>query len=170
MVSRLDRIKAAQEASKAKAFSPLDLNEGEVQAIFNRCLKTAETKEIEYTTLFREDLGYDKTETPVHFDKDIIKQNIQTIKYLYGQLSLIHQGQYFITSEQGKIKYGDTQWTENNGVLMEFFHLGAGAHIMTPFVAKVQRAGLVNTLVPTLSPKDPAFPAWWEAHRAEWED
>ena len=23
---------------------------------------------------------------------------------------------------------------------------------------------------PTLSPKDPAFPAWWEAHKAEWED
>ena len=93
----------------------------------------------------------------------------ETIKYLYGQLSLIHKGQYFITSEQGKIKYGDTQWTENNGVLMEFFHLGAGAHIMTPFVAKVQRAGLVNTLVPTLSPKDPAFPAWWEQHKSEWE-
>ena len=24
-------------------------------------------------------------------------------------------------------------------------------------------------LTPTLSPKDPAFPAWWEAHKSEWE-
>ena len=23
---------------------------------------------------------------------------------------------------------------------------------------------------PTLSPKDPAFPAWWEEHKGEWED
>ena len=26
-----------------------------------------------------------------------------------------------------------------------------------------------QTITPTLSPKDPAFPAWWEGHRAEWE-
>lgn len=40
----------------------LDLNEENVQAIFNRCLKTAETKEIEYATLFRKEFGYEKTE------------------------------------------------------------------------------------------------------------
>ena len=44
VVGRLDRIKAAQEASKANGFNPLDLNEGNVQAIFNRCIATEETK------------------------------------------------------------------------------------------------------------------------------
>ena len=28
---------------------------------------------------------------------------------------------------------------------------------------------LSDGVVPTLAPDDPAFPAWWEAHRAEWE-
>ena len=44
-MGRLDRIKAAQEASKANGFNPLDLNEGNVQAIFNRCLATEDEKE-----------------------------------------------------------------------------------------------------------------------------
>ena len=28
----------------------------------------------------------------------------------------------------------------------------------------------MNNITPTLSPKDPAFPAWWEAHKGEWEE
>ena len=27
----------------------------------------------------------------------------------------------------------------------------------------------MGNITPTLSPKDPAFPAWWEQHKAEWE-
>ena len=29
---------------------------------------------------------------------------------------------------------------------------------------------IATNTIPTLSPKDPAFPAWWEAHKGEWED
>lgn len=25
------------------------------------------------------------------------------------------------------------------------------------------------SITPTLSPKDPNFPEWWEQHKAEWE-
>lgn len=25
-------------------------------------------------------------------------------------------------------------------------------------------------ILPTLSPKDPYFPAWWEEHKSEWEE
>ena len=28
----------------------------------------------------------------------------------------------------------------------------------------------MGNITPTLSPKDAAFPAWWEQHKAEWED
>lgn len=48
-------------------------------------------------------------------------------------------------------------------------HIAAGAHIMTPFDAKVRRAGLIK-LSATRSPKGPAFPAWWEARESGWED
>lgn len=44
-MGRLDRIKQAQEASKANSFNPMDLNEGNVQAIFNRCIATDNTTE-----------------------------------------------------------------------------------------------------------------------------
>lgn len=164
----LNKAKQKKEAI-VNSFTPCDLNEGNVQAIFNRCLKTDETKEIEYTTLFKKEFGYEKTETPVHFDRDILDQNIPTIKYLYGQLKRIHEGLFSINSDNGRIKYDETQWTKNNGILMEFLHLGVGAYIMTPFMAKGQKAGLIE-IKPTLSPKDPNFPAWWEEHKSEWEE
>lgn len=152
-----------------QGFEPLELTEGNVQAIFNRCLKTAETKEIEYATLFREDLGYEKTEIPVHFDKKRLKTNEKAIRYMFGQLAVVHKGKFTITEDEGTIKYDGSRWTANSGIRAMLLHIAAGAHIMTPFVAKEQRAGLIK-LSPTLSPKDPNFPAWWEAHKAEWED
>ena len=164
----LNRARQAAEKQKDK-FIPLDLNEGEVQAIFNRCLKTDRTTEIEYSTLFTKDFGYEQTETPVHFDKNGIRENAKLIKYLYGQLNIIHEDSFVVTFENGIIKYDKTVWTKNHGVLLEFFHLGFGACIMSPFVAEGQKAKFVK-LEPTLSPKDPAFPEWWEQHKAEWEN
>ncbi|WP_298736348.1 hypothetical protein [uncultured Subdoligranulum sp.] len=40
---------------------------------------------------------------------------------------------------------------------------------MGPFIADGQKASTMK-LKPTFSPKDPNFPAWWEAHKAEWAD
>ena len=57
-----DLMEIAQLVEEANKFKPQELNEANVQAIFNRCLKTAETKEIEYATLFRKEFGYEKTE------------------------------------------------------------------------------------------------------------
>ena len=147
----------------------LDLNEANVQAIFQRCLKTAETNEIEYAVLFRKEFGYEKTENPVHFDLEKINTNKQTIKYLFGQVQIVHRNEFSITEEKAATRYDGTKWTSNHGFLMMFLHLAAGAHIMGPFIADGQKASTVK-LSPTLSPKDPAFPAWWEQHRAEWED
>ncbi len=47
-------------------------------------------------------------------------------------------------------------------------HLGRALNQTTNFVAKNNDAHLL-TLNPTLSPRDPNFPAWWEEHKAEWE-
>ena len=101
----------------------LDLNETNVQAIFNRCLKTDETKEIEYAAPFRKEFGYEKTTAPVHFDQEIIKANKQTIKYLFGQVQIVHRGEFSITEEKAATRYDGTEWTANNGILMMFFHL-----------------------------------------------
>ena len=163
------RAKAMEKKTeKPPEFIPIDLNEGNVQAIFNRCLKTDETKNFENVILYTTDFGFEKTENPIVFDKDVIQKNVRTIKFLYGQLALVHECQFSITCETGNTKYDKTLWTKNSGILKELFYLGGGAHIMSPFIAKGQKAGLIK-LSATLSPKDPNFPAWWEAHKGEWE-
>lgn len=151
-----------------EGFEPLELNEGNVQAIFNRCLKSSETKEIEYVALIKKDLGFEETETPVHFDKGKLETNKQAIKYLFGQLELVHKGSFSVNLDTGIIKHDGTRWTANDAIRRMFFYLGAGAHIMSPFIPEGYKAGLIK-LSPTLSPKDPNFPAWWEAHKSEWE-
>ena len=164
-----DKLKKYNETHNPNEFQPIDLNGGNIQAIFNDCLKNENTKDIEYSTLFRKDFGYEKTEIPVHFDKDLIKQNAKSIEYLFGQLDARHKGEIAINPDTGRIKYDGTQWTQNNGILMEFFHLGLSANLMTPFSAQKQHAGFVN-IKPTLSPKDPNFEAWWAEHKLEWEN
>jgi hypothetical protein len=72
-VGRLDRIKAAQEASKANGFNPLDLNEGNVQAIFNRCIAKEGTPDDKCfsSILFSTLRGYSlDAERRVVFDKE----------------------------------------------------------------------------------------------------
>lgn len=164
------RAKAMQKkAEKTSEFIPIDLNEGNVQAIFNRCLKTAETKEIEYAAPFRKEFGYEETKAPVHFDRETINANKQTIKYLFGQVQFVHRGEFSVTEERAAIRYDGTKWTANNGYLMMFLHLAAGAHIMGPFIADGQKASIIK-MNPTLSPKDPVFPAWWKEHKEEWSE
>ena len=64
---------------KAEGFHPIDLNEGNVQAIFERCLATKESTETNGIILFRKSKGYSEDSTPVIFDMIKIKENKQTI-------------------------------------------------------------------------------------------
>lgn len=55
---------------------------------------------------------------------------------------------------------------------MKLLYLGncSKVNLIFPFNAKKNNTTrFVKALSPTLSPKDPNFPAWWEAHKAEWE-
>ena len=50
--------KAAEIEERRPQFTPLELNEGNVQAIFNRCLATENTKEMSGGILFPPSHGY----------------------------------------------------------------------------------------------------------------
>ncbi len=66
---------------------------------------------------------------------------------------------------------GET-WVSDKAYLLELLYLGncSGVDLIHPFNArKNDTTRLAQPIKPTLSPKDPAFPAWWEAHKAEWE-
>ena len=68
MKFNLDR---ADEMAKAKAnsFLPIDLNEANVQAIFNRCLAKADSKDFSYAALFPTTHGYEAgAEKQIQFD------------------------------------------------------------------------------------------------------
>lgn len=71
-----DELKKAKKENEGK-FHPLELNEGNVQAIFNRCLATKDDDRDEFygSVLFQKALGYDEDSKPVFFNKKRVEQN-----------------------------------------------------------------------------------------------
>ena len=159
-----------------KKYVALELNEANVQAIFNRCLKKEDTKEVVRTALFMTLLGYtDKEEIVIAFDKDALRKNEKNIRYLYGQLKSIHISPNETrqqTLDDFRETYMNSIWTHGKSAALELLYLGSNSVLgfVGPFSKKQNDTTTVSkTITPTLSPKDPAFPAWWEEHRAEWE-
>lgn len=73
------------KAETAGKFAPLELDEINVQAIFNRCLAKKDTMSIARSQLFLINMGYGGNEdVPIHFDKDLLLKNKRNIEYLYG--------------------------------------------------------------------------------------
>lgn len=178
-VSRLDRIRAAQEASKKESFHPLDLNEGNVQAIFNRCVSKDYSSEKLWSDIW---LPTERTDLrTIFFVKDIVLKNKKSIQYLFGQLSAVHERKTHLTINEVSQTYTSSQWTtqqshlqpNEQSPLMKFLYLARCGEIscILPFSKTTGDAAIIDTKIkPTLSPKDPNFPAWWEAHKGEWED
>lgn len=170
------RAKAMQKkAEKPPEFIPIDLNEGNVQAIFNRCLATEDSKHISAGSLFPPSHGYARgAERVIQFDLDLLLENKKSIKYLYGQLHLVHTSQTAkrVTIDDYNMTYTCNHWTRDKATMLQFLYLGVTAAINTvlPFNAEDSTSIPNPPITPTLSLKDPAFPAWWEAHKGEWED
>ena len=167
----LNKAKAAKEEI-LKSFTPLELNEGNVQAIFNRCLATKDTpnSDVQLSILFEKVMGYDEDSKPMAFRKSTIGENKNNILYLMGQLNSVHHGSREITAKESIYKYNGERWTSETVTIMMLYHLARTINCISPFIKKYNVANTEPIITPTLSPKDPAFPAWWEAHKGEWED
>lgn len=85
----------------------------------------------------------------------------------------VHAGNGTLQINEAFLTYSGTHWTTNKGVLLEFLYLGAindGHSLLAAFDGGTSSTILnTDTITPTLSPKDPNFPAWWEEHKKEWE-
>lgn len=157
---------------KNEGFRPIDLNEDNVQAIFNRCL--AKEGEDFYNVQVA---GSELTKNPsdiVPLSKQKMKKNAQNIRYLLGQLKTIHLPDVkAITLQEGFFRYDNHVWTKDFYSLFQLYALALGCVYFRGF--SQTKDGNITSLIdysrctPTLSPKDPAFPAWWEANRAKWE-
>ena len=160
---------------QANQFAPLELNEGEVRAIFNRCLSSSSTKDFTESTLFPPTRGYQRgSEKLIQFDTEVLLKNKQNIKYLFGQLQEVHRynKKVDLTIDDYNTTYKGTYWTRDKATLLKLLYLGVNEKTLciSPFSAKTSTSMIAPNIKPTLSPKDPNFPAWWEAHKGEWED
>ena len=169
-----DLMEIAQLVEEANKFKPQELNEANVQAIFDRCLYTLESKNRVEARPFYQRLGYSEEEQDqvVYFDQDILPKNKKAILYLFGQVSAVHTKTETQTIADFMMTYSGNNWTNNKGCLLELLYLGSNREtaILFPFnKEKGDITRITPEVTPTLSPKDPAFPAWWEQHKAEWE-
>ena len=174
-------------------FRPIDLNEDNVRAIFERCLAGDSTTEYiksvlyhkerdyltdsdlteELTKELNEKLWYTRSDHLILFDKNALLDNLKNIRYLYGQLIAVHRDTNSIHTDEDSDSsvmknYQSKIWTMNKGTLLQFFHLGVGSNTIDSFTRR-GNSGFKYKIPATLSPKDPAFPAWGEQHKAEWE-
>ncbi len=173
MKFNFERAIANAEKDKEK-FIPIELNEGNVQAIFNRCLATTETKKLTAGALFPQSHGYEAgAERIIKFDSEVLLQNAKAIEYLFGQLKKVHDSQTAtrITIDDYNLTYRGENWTTDKATMLKFLYLGVTpeALIISPFRKEDSTSIISPRIKPTLSPKDPNFPAWWETHKGEWE-
>lgn len=155
--------------NKKPVFTPLDLNEENVQTIFKRCLPDDTTSETQGLVLFHKVLGFNENSSSVCFDKEKIEKNRQQITYLYGQLNDTFQKKNKTTPVSASTKYTGEHWSKSPDIIIKFLQLGTCLNLIYPFLAETKEASLNNKVTPTLSPKDPHFSDWWEQHKSEWE-
>ncbi len=151
------------------------LNEKTVQVFFERCLVTENTAESDILPcyLFRKENGFEENSDPVYLDKQALRKMDKNIRYILGQTMAVHNGlSRIISIQELLIKYTGTPWTTNTGIFTELLILG----YLNGCVNEIRKTDdsistiLGPVLKPTLSPDDPNFEAWWEDHKAKWED
>ena len=87
------------KAETAGKFAPLELDEINVQAIFNRCLAKEGATETTASSLYFSSLGWEKEDDGLLFDKKQIRASQKSLQYLLGQLKPVHEEQHILTLE-----------------------------------------------------------------------
>lgn len=131
-----------------KGFQGIDLNEDCVRGVFDEC-------------------GTPKEDGHTEWNEEMLKQYQEHIRYMFGQLSLVHNGveEHELDSTFFK-KYDGKMWTDNGEFLIDLLNMGAREDICSFFETDDKQFVQLNSgllLMPTLSPKDPKFAAWWES-------
>lgn len=116
-----------------------ELNEGNVQAIFNRCLATKNSSSVLSCELFPPALGNSQPEYSVfEFDKKTILANKANIQYLFGQLHSVHTQKDVLTIEDFFENYLNKKWSSKKALLLELLYLGNcdEINLLHPFNAR----------------------------------
>ena len=121
--------------------------------------------------LFYREFGWEKDDVGIGFDKVALHANRKNIEYLYGQLYTVHEYGHIIRIEDFVKSYTGQNWSDNKSSVYQLMYLGSAQSekILNHFDREYNGASFYALIRSTLSPKDPAFPAWWETHKGEWE-
>lgn len=125
-------------------FEPMELNETNVQAVFNRC-KANEN-------------------WPPEWNEEALKKNRANIRYLLGQLALVHEGVQEHELDSAFVKrYDGKSWTGSSNLVWALIGMGINGDCCSLTKRDEQLFICLHAkLRTTLSPKDPKFAAWWE--------
>lgn len=137
------RDKYSKKDSSPK-FEPMELNDMNVNAIYNRCVKKNENGE-------------------EIWDDQNLKLNQANIRYLLGQLEVVHQDVLQPRLDSTFLKcYTGRNWTSNPAQVNRLIMMGKAC--IELFVIEIGGKSAISfvSLDHTLSPKDPAFADWYE--------
>lgn len=153
-------------------FAPLELNEQNVHYIFKTCLAKEEDEDKDSYKLFRKEKGFESTSAAVFFSQKRLSDHFKSILYLCGQIESIHSNKYVLSPTDVAKTYTGKFWTKNSGNVAALLLLAFASGLCAHFEKEngVVSAPFLKIITPTLSPKDPGFPAWWESHETKWED
>ena len=93
------------------------------------------------------------------------------IYYILGQLEKVHtEWQPILHPIDFYKKYTGENWTDDSVAVMKLIHLALATGAISQFSNTEDITGIITQRVPpTLSPKDPNFPTWWEKNKTKWE-
>ncbi len=164
-----------KDKAENRGFKALELNEGNVVAIFNRCLTKSDGSPVLTSMLFPPSSGYlpsDKLHF-LKFQKDEMLKDKKTLEYMFGQLQVVHSQKSTLSMDDFFKNYAGSEWTHDKSSLMELLFLAncEEVDLIAPFNAfRNDTTNFAKPIKPTLSPKDVNFDKWWEEHKSEWED
>lgn len=139
--------KKLSEAQLREKYAEWELNEANVQAIFNQCGKVNE----------------DGSTT---WDEEVLKKNKACVWYLLGQLDLVHRDVKEQKLDDAFFKrYNGDLWTENMGLVINLLNMG-GMSEFCVFEEQDDNSCIVKRkfgLRLTFSPKDARFVDWFQS-------
>lgn len=157
---------------KTAEFKPLELNERNVNTLYKRCLHDESNpfEECYHVQVLRPEICGRISEW-IQLSKNKVSAYESTIRYLLGQIKAFHVATDTFALQEGFMRYDETIWTKEYDVLFKMYSLGIASVSISDFVLYKDIIGAVKSskCVPTLSPKDPNYAAWWEEHKGEWE-
>ena len=150
--------KALEELSNQ--FKPQELNEVNVQAIFNRCLAKEGAAETTASSLYFSSLGWEKEDDGLLFDKRQIRANQKSLQYLLGQLKPVHEEQHILTLEDMTKTYQGVIWAKDRASLMQLLYLGSSDELtlFAPLAAKWNGTTKCPSPPPSLPKTRPSRP------------